>query len=141
MTGAVVAETGHHTGRSPNDKFIVSGRDRGEDIWWAGNQPIARGSYERLHKRLTDYCTGRELYVQNLFACADPDRRLRVRIITELAWHSLFARNLFIVPSAEDLRTFEPDFTVVCAPDSKRWCLTMAPGPVPSSSSALLIGR
>ena len=115
-TGAIVAETGQHTGRSPKDKFIVSGNESGTDIWWAGNQPIAREGYERLCSRLADYCGAHDLYVQNVYACADPGRHLKVRIITELAWHSLFARNLFIVPSTEELRTFQPDFTVLCAP-------------------------
>ncbi len=115
-TGAIVAETGQHTGRSPLDKFLVAEPGTEAQIWWAGNQRISPESFNRLLDRMGDYCAGHEVYVQNLYACADPARRLKVQVITELAWHSLFAQNLFIRPPAEEQSNFKPDFTVMSLP-------------------------
>ena len=115
-TGAIVAETGQHTGRSPLDKFLVAEPGTEGQIWWAGNQRISPESFNRLLDRMGDYCAGHEVYVQNLYACADPARRLKVQVISELAWHSLFAQNLFIRPPAEERSNFKPDFTVMSLP-------------------------
>ena len=117
--GAIVAETGQHTGRSPLDKFLVDEPETSADIWWAGNQKISADSFHRLLDKMGDYCAAHEVYVQNLYACADPARRLKVQIITQFAWHSLFASNLFIRPSAEERVNFKPDFTVMSLPDVK----------------------
>ena len=119
-TGALTAETGQHTGRSPKDKFFVKEPGSEADIWWhAGNQPIAASSFDGLLARMDEFCAQNEVYTQDVFACADPSHRLCVRIVTELAWHSLFARNLFIRPTADELLGFEPDFTVVALPSVK----------------------
>jgi phosphoenolpyruvate carboxykinase (ATP) len=119
-TGALTAETGHHTGRSPKDKFFVKEPTSEEAIWWhPGNQPISPASFDALLQRMDDFCDGHEVFTQDLFACADVRHRLRVRVITEYAWHSLFARNLFIRPNADELLEFEPDFTVVALPSVK----------------------
>src|SRR5207247_8058427 len=86
-------------------------------IWWhPGNQPIASAKFDRLLARMEAYISGHDVYTQDVFACADPRFRLRVRVITELAWHSLFARNLFIRPTADELMNFGPDFTVISLP-------------------------
>src|SRR5438309_3342841 len=116
-SGALTAATGEHTGRSPKDKFFVEEPSSSGKIWWyPGNQPITEASFDRLLAKMLGYIDRNEVYVQDVFACADPAQRLRVRVVTQLAWHNLFVRNLFIRPSAEDLRDFEPDFTVVALP-------------------------
>src|SRR2546421_4826290 len=94
-TGALTAETGQHTGRSPKDKFFVREPGSEDRIWWyPGNQPIAPERFEGLLERMLDHVASHQVYVQDVFACADPRYRLRVRVVTQLAWHSLFAHNL-----------------------------------------------
>ena len=119
-TGALTAETGRHTGRSPQDKFFVKEPTSRDAIWWhPGNRPIATDKFDRLLERMQDFIAGHEVFTQDVFACADPRYRLRVRVISELAWHSLFARNLFIRPTADEQMNFEPDFTVIALPSVK----------------------
>ena len=119
-TGALTAETGRHTGRSPKDKFFVKEPTSQDAIWWhPGNQPIAGDRFEALLRRMQEFVDTHEVFTQDVFACADPRYRLRVRVITELAWHSLFARNLFIRPIADELLDFDPDFTVMALPSVK----------------------
>jgi phosphoenolpyruvate carboxykinase (ATP) len=124
-TGALTAATGQHTGRSPRDKFFVREPGSQDRIWWyPGNQPIDQDRFDGLLARMLDYVGSHQVYVQDVFACAEPRYRLRVRIVTQFAWHSLFAHNLFIRPGESDRRGFEPDFTVMCLPavtaDSER---------------------
>jgi phosphoenolpyruvate carboxykinase (ATP) len=116
-SGALTAVTGPHTGRSPRDKFIVRDRTTADAVWWDGNRPIAPERFQGLMTRLVDYLSSHQVYVQDVYACADPRYRLRVRVITQFAWHSLFVHNLFIRTPAEDRATFEPDFTVMSFPD------------------------
>jgi len=119
-TGALTAETGKHTGRSPQDKFFVKEPTSQDAIWWhPGNQPIASAKFDQLLARMEEFVAAHDVYTQDVFACADPRYRLRVRVISELAWHSLFARNLFIRPTADELMNFEPDFTVISLPSVK----------------------
>jgi len=118
-SGALTAETGKHTGRSPKDKFFVKEPTSQGAIWWQANQPIAPDKFDGLLKRMDEFCATHEVFTQDVFACADPRRRLRVRVVTELAWHSLFAHNLFIRPNADKLMNFEPDFTVISLPSVK----------------------
>ncbi len=119
-SGALTAETGHHTGRSPKDKFFVKEPSSEDAIWWhAGNRPISIAHFDGLLKRMDEFCESHDVFTQDVFACADPRHRLRVRVISELAWHSLFARNLFIRPTADDLLDFQPEFTVVALPSVK----------------------
>ena len=116
-TGALTAETGKHTGRSPKDKFFVKEPTSQDAIWWhPGNQPIASTKFDSLLERMQQYVATNDVYTQDVFACADPRFRLRVRVITEMAWHSLFARNLFIRPTTDELMDFQPDFTVIALP-------------------------
>ncbi len=115
--GALVVLTGQHTGRSPNDKFIVEEESSRDDIWWGDvNRPIGRDKFERLRERLLGYLEDRDVFVQDCYAGADPEHRLRVRVVTDSAWHSLFARNMFIQPPHDALADFVPDFTVLHAP-------------------------
>jgi phosphoenolpyruvate carboxykinase (ATP) len=119
-TGALTAETGKHTGRSPRDKFFVKESTSQDAIWWhPGNQAIASARFDQLLAKMEDFIATHDVYTQDVFACADPRFRLRVRVITELAWHSLFARNLFIRPTADEQMNFEPDFTVMSLPSVK----------------------
>ncbi len=115
--GPLVVQTGKHTGRSPNDKFIVQEADSAANIWWGKvNQPFDEAQFERLYHRMLAYTQGKELYVQDCYAGADPTYRLAVQVITESAWHNLFARNMFIQPPRHELPTFTPQFTVLCLP-------------------------
>ncbi|HEX2163646.1 MAG TPA: phosphoenolpyruvate carboxykinase (ATP) [Thermoanaerobaculia bacterium] len=116
--GALLADTAPHTGRSPKDKFIVREGESEGDVWWGEvNCPLPPESFERLLGRVRDHFRGRELYVFDGWAGADPATRLPVRVVSERAWHSLFARNMFIAePDGAALGAFAPGFTVVQAP-------------------------
>ena len=116
--GPLLALTGEHTGRSPNDRFVVRGDGASTDVWWGDvNRPFAPESFERLRRDVTEYLAGREVYVFDGYAGADPEYRLRVRVVNEMAWHNLFARNMFIdEPDGAVLDDFEPQFTVISAP-------------------------
>lgn len=115
--GPLVVNTAPHTGRSPNDKFIVREPSSENNIAWGKiNQPMLPAKFTALKKRVTDHIRGKELYVQDLFIGADPQHRLPVRIITELAWHSLFSRYMFIRPKPEELPDHIPQFTVITIP-------------------------
>ena len=116
--GPVLVDSGVHTARAANDKFIVREATTEEHIWWGEyNRPFSSEKFGELFSRLQGFVQGRDLFVQDCFAGADPAYRKPVRIITEYAWHSLFARNMFILPkSAEEYRQHVPQFTVLCVP-------------------------
>ncbi len=115
--GPLVARTGTHTGRSPNDKFVVKDSDTEENVWWGKvNRPFDPDDFDHLLTQLQAYFRYRNVYVQDCYGGADPQYRLPVRIITEQAWHSLFAHTMFIRPKPEELDTFVPEFTVIQAP-------------------------
>jgi phosphoenolpyruvate carboxykinase (ATP) len=116
--GPLVCRTGQHTGRSPNDKFIVREASSEEKVWWSKvNRPIEQASFDALYQRMRSYVEGRELFVQDCYAGADPRYRLPVRVITEQAWHSLFARHMFIdIPEATGRPAHTPEFTVIDLP-------------------------
>jgi phosphoenolpyruvate carboxykinase (ATP) len=118
VDGPLVCRTGQHTGRSPNDKFIVQEPSSADRVWWSKvNRPIEGRHFDSLHQRLLSYVEGRELFVQDCYAGADPRYRLAVRIITEQAWHSLFARHMFLeVPESAGVPAHTPDFTVIDMP-------------------------
>jgi phosphoenolpyruvate carboxykinase (ATP) len=115
--GAMVVETGVHTGRSVKDKFVVDEPGVGEHIWWAGNGRLAPEKFEILKGRVQAYLQGQELFVQDLYAGADPEYRIRVRLVTTGAWQALFTRNMFIRPPREELENFEPDYVILHAPE------------------------
>jgi phosphoenolpyruvate carboxykinase (ATP) len=115
--GSFVARTGANTGRSPRDKYIVDEAGTHDTVWWGKiNQPISPERFHSLHHRVLAHLQGRELFVQDLYAGADPDHRLPVRVISDSAWHSLFSRNMFIRPPVADLEEYEPAFTILHAP-------------------------
>ena len=121
--GPLVVETGKHTARAANDKFVVREPDSEGRIWWGVyNRPFAPEKFDELFGRLQGYLQGRDLFVQDCFGGADPDYRLPVRIVTEQAWHSLFARNMFLKPKTnEEYRRHVPEFTVVAVPGFKAY--------------------
>jgi phosphoenolpyruvate carboxykinase (ATP) len=117
--GALVGYT-NRTGRSPRDKFIV--RDETTDhsvAWGAVNAPFDPDRFDELYTRVVEHLRGRDLFVQDLYCGADPAYRLPVRMVTEYAWHNLFVRQLFIRPTAQELRHHHPEFTVIAAPEFK----------------------
>lgn len=115
--GPLVVRTGQHTGRSPNDKFIVQEPSSTDKVWWGKvNRPISPEKFNLLRERMLAYLQGKDLFVQDCFAGADAEYRLPIRVITETAWHNLFARDMFIQATPEELATFAPEFTVINAP-------------------------
>ena len=119
--GPFVVNTGKHTARSVNDKFVVRHIDSENNVWWGiYNRPFDVDKFDALHARLLGYLQGRDVFVQDLYAGADEDYRLPVRIVTELAWHSMFMRNMLITPgSLEEYKRFVPEFTILAAPGFK----------------------
>ena len=116
--GGLVVETGVHTGRSVADKFTVDDPAISADVWWRmGNQKLPPASFTILKGRVQAYLQGvPELFTQDLYAGADPEYRLKVRLVSSEAWQTLFARNMFIRPSEEELVGFEPDYVILHAP-------------------------
>ncbi|MGH2418780.1 MAG: phosphoenolpyruvate carboxykinase (ATP), partial [Candidatus Limnocylindria bacterium] len=118
--GSLVVRTGKHTGRSPLDKFVVEEPSSRADIWWGSvNQPLSEENYARLRERLVAYLADRPIYSQDLYIGAHRDHRRSLRVFTETAWASIFARNLFRRPPAADLERFAPNFTIIDAPSFK----------------------
>ncbi|MEK4521300.1 phosphoenolpyruvate carboxykinase (ATP) [Psychrobacillus sp. FSL W7-1457] len=120
-TGAVKAETGKYTGRSPKDKYIVDEPISKDKIDWGSvNQPISSSHFEALYSKVMNYLKEKnELFVFKGYAGADKDSRLSIQVINEYAWHNLFAHQLFIRPSEEELLSHKADFTVISAPNFK----------------------
>ena len=116
--GPLVARTGLHTGRSPNDKFIVRDAVSDEHVHWgAVNKAFEEAQFDQLHRDMTAYLQDKPLYVLDAWAGADPSYRLPIRIVTEFAWHNLFARNMFLPErDPEQRRAHRPEFTVIDAP-------------------------
>jgi len=116
--GPVIVNTGKHTARAASDKFIVREPVNEGNIWWGQyNRPIGPEKFDELFARLQGFLQGRDVFVQDCYGGADPDFRLPVRIITEYAWHSLFARNMFIkLKTNDEYRRHVPDFTVIAIP-------------------------
>ena len=116
--GPLACRTGQHTGRSPNDKFVV--RDpasEGHIAWGSVNRPMEAAQFELLHRELLSSLSGKELYVLDCYAGADPAYQLPIRVINEYAWHNLFARDLFLVDPAKPGTVHVPQFTVIAAPN------------------------
>ncbi len=118
-TGTLVVETGQHTGRSPKDKFVVRDSETEGQIWWDNSAPMSAEHFENLYADFKAFVADKELFVQDLYAGADPAHRLPTRIVTEYAWHALFIRHLLRRPERAELAGFEPAFTVVNLPSFK----------------------
>ena len=119
--GPVITRTGVHTARAAQDKFIVKQEPSAAHIWWGDyNVPFEAGKFDRLYEKITGYFRDRDIYVRDCYAGSDLARRLPVRVITEYAWHNLFASHMFLGPDcAAALQAHEPQFTVICAPGCK----------------------
>ncbi|KUG24734.1 phosphoenolpyruvate carboxykinase [hydrocarbon metagenome] len=116
--GPVLVNTGKHSARAANDKFVVKEESTEDKIWWGEyNRPITTEKFNQVLARVQAYCQDEELFVQDCYAGADPEYKMPIRIITEKAWHSLFARNMFLTTENQDeLKKFVPEFTVICVP-------------------------
>ncbi|MFN8450270.1 MAG: phosphoenolpyruvate carboxykinase (ATP) [Anaerolineae bacterium] len=115
--GPIAVRTGSYTGRSPKDKFIVRDEESADKVWWGSiNQEFDAAAFDHLHRRMMAYFQQKDVYVQDCYAGADPNYRLPIRVVTEFAWHSLFARTMFIIPPEEALETHIPEFTIIDAP-------------------------
>ena len=119
--GPFLVTTGKHTARAAADKFIVRQHSTEEQIWWGEyNRPCSQENFNGLLSRLQAFQQGEELFVQDCYAGADPEYRMAVRIITDRAWQSLFARNMFIsIDNLDEYKTFVPEFTLVASPSFK----------------------
>ena len=117
-SGALSVDTGEFTGRSPKDRFIVKDNITKDQVWWDGNinLPFSSDKFDRLHKKVVDYLSKKELYVRDAFSGADKDYQVPIRVITELPWVSLFTFNMFIRPTEEELHNFSPEWVVLQAP-------------------------
>ncbi len=116
-TGALCVDTGEFTGRSPKDKFIVKDANTEKSVWWSQfNIPFESQKFDQLFDRMRAYLVGREVYVRDAFVCADPRYRMNVRVVTEFPWSNMFAYNMFMRPTQEELKNIQPDWHVICVP-------------------------
>ncbi|HBI04202.1 MAG TPA: phosphoenolpyruvate carboxykinase (ATP), partial [Paenibacillaceae bacterium] len=117
-TGAISSKTGKYTGRSPKDKFIVDEPSVHDKVdWGSTNRPFTPEKFEKLYQDVLNYLDGKELFVFDGYAGADQTYRLPIRVVNEYAWHNLFARQLFVRPTEDELNSHQAEFTVVSAPD------------------------
>lgn len=114
--GAICAETGQHTGRSPKDKFVVRDGNTADQVWWDNNKAMSPEHFNILHKDMLAHAAGMDLFVQDLIGGADSENALPTRVVTEYAWHSLFIRNLLIRPERDALQNFAPKLTIIDLP-------------------------
>jgi phosphoenolpyruvate carboxykinase (ATP) len=116
--GPLCVDTGRYTGRSPQDKFVVHESQSEDRIWWGKvNQPLSEEHFEGLREKVVDYLDSQDIYVVDSFAGADPAHRIAVRVITARPYHALFAKTMFIEPTADELEDFEPEALVLHAPE------------------------
>lgn len=116
-TGALMADTGEFTGRSPKDKFCVHDDKTANTVWWGDvNQKFESEKFEKLLNKVIDHYAGKKIYVRDAFACADPSYRLNIRIINETAYGNLFCHNLFLRPERNELDSFQPEWLIMNAP-------------------------
>ncbi|RXJ52887.1 phosphoenolpyruvate carboxykinase (ATP) [Gelidibacter gilvus] len=116
-SGALAVNTGEFTGRSPLDRFIVKDEVTKDRVWWGNvNIPFDPNDFQKLYDKVTDYLSGKEVFVRDSYACADKNYKLNIRVITEYAWSNQFADNMFLRPTDEELKNFSPEWTIVNAP-------------------------
>lgn len=119
-SGALAVDTGEFTGRSPKDRFIVCDNDTENTVWWGDiNIKFTPEKFEQLYNQVTAYLGGKEVYVRDAYACADPKHRLNIRVVTELPWQNLFAYNMFLRPTKKEVLNFEPEWNIISAPGFK----------------------
>jgi phosphoenolpyruvate carboxykinase (ATP) len=116
-TGALAIETGEFTGRSPKDRFIVCDENTENSVWWGSvNIKFSTEKFDVLYNRMKAYLSNRDVYVRDAYACADPTYRMNIRVVTEYPWSNMFAYNMFLRPTDEEIETFQPDWHIVNAP-------------------------
>jgi phosphoenolpyruvate carboxykinase (ATP) len=119
-TGALAIDTGEFTGRSPKDKFIVLDAKTKDSVWWGDvNIKFDESKFDNLYNRLAAYLGGKEVYVRDCYACADPKHKLNIRVVTEFPWSNLFANNLFLRPTHNEIMSFEAEWHIINAPGFK----------------------
>ncbi|MEM8956422.1 MAG: phosphoenolpyruvate carboxykinase [Pseudomonadota bacterium] len=114
--GTFLCETGEFTGRSPKDKYTVRTPSTEHTIWWENTNEMSEAHFDVLHADMLEHMKGGDYFVQDVFCGADPEHRVDVRLITELAWHNLFIRHMFRCPTPAEVDVFEPEFTVINCP-------------------------
>ncbi len=116
-SGALMCDTGKFTGRSPKDRFVVKDDKTKDTIWWGTvNIPMSEDHFDKIHSQMVEYLADKNVYVRDAYAGADKTYRLRLRVINTLAWHNQFCYNMFLRPERYKHETFEPNFTIICAP-------------------------
>lgn len=129
-TGAVTVDTGIYTGRSPKDKYIVKEDESKDNIWWANNlrkssdnKPVSEEVWNYLYENSVNQLNGKKVYVMDGFAGTNEDTRLKIRVVTEVAWMAHFVKNMFIRPTEDELKDFVPDFVMLnaCKTTNKKW--------------------
>ncbi|MAP80201.1 MAG: phosphoenolpyruvate carboxykinase (ATP) [Aequorivita sp.] len=119
-TGALAIKTGEFTGRSPKDRFIVKDDVTRDKVWWGNiNIPFETDKFDSLYNKVVDYLSEKEVYVRDSYACADKDYKLNIRVVNETPWSNLFAHNMFLRPTEEELNSFSPEWLIVNAPGFK----------------------
>lgn len=119
-TGALAIDTGEFTGRSPKDRFIVCDDLTENAVWWGEiNKKFSADKFDALYNRMRAYLTNRDVYVRDAQACDDPSYKMNIRVVTELPWSNMFASNMFLRPSDDEIANFQPEWHVVCAPEFK----------------------
>ncbi|MGC6434040.1 MAG: phosphoenolpyruvate carboxykinase (ATP) [Crocinitomicaceae bacterium] len=117
-TGALAIETGEFTGRSPKDRFVVCDEKTENSVWWGDvNIKFSPEKFDALFDKMKTYLKGKDAYIRDAYACADDNFRLNIRVVTEFPWSNMFAYNMFLRPTAEEIENFEPDWHIVCAPE------------------------
>jgi phosphoenolpyruvate carboxykinase (ATP) len=115
--GALAVDTGEFTGRSPKDRFIVCDQKTENSVWWGNiNIKFDADKFDQLHSKMVAYLQNKEVYVRDAYACADDKHRMNIRVATELPWSNLFANNLFLRPTKEEVLSFDPEWRIICAP-------------------------
>lgn len=117
-TGSLMCDTGKFTGRSPKDRFIVEDEKTKDSVWWGNiNIPFSEENFDKLYEKMLKFVEDKKVYVREAYAGADKTHRLRVRVINTMAWHNLFAFNMFLRPEDYKLKEFDPNFTILCVPE------------------------
>ena len=116
-SGAISINTGEFTGRSPKDRFVVKDSTTENAVWWGDiNIPFSPEKYDTLYNKVTEYLRGKDVYVRDVYACADENFRLNIRVINEYPWSNLFAYNMFLRPTEKELNNFTPDWSIINVP-------------------------
>jgi len=115
--GAIAVNTGEFTGRSPLDRFIVKDDVTKDEIWWSDiNLPFDSDNFDKLYDKVANYLSNKEVFVRDSYACADENYKLNIRVVNEYPWSNMFAYNMFLRPTKEELKDFSPEWTVINAP-------------------------